>query len=300
MVVSPITGNSSELVFTIDPQRIIDSYKERFDIDVRSYFEGLDEVNVYQCPDTGYRFFYPEQLEGKEELYAALQKFPWYYPEWKWEYKKAPAHIAEGSKVLEVGCGEGKYLQYLKDKLNCECTGLELNKNAVDAGKEKGIDIRYELVQEHAKNNECVYDVVCYFQVLEHIGDISDFIKASVKCLKPGGTLLICVPNNEPFLFKHIKYEALNLPPHHMGWWNTESLTKLAPYYGLEAKDVYYDPIEPYYIPGFVNMYIREKSYGNEGKRRTMRAMKPYYWMKFLLARKSIPGQHIMGVYTKK
>lgn len=296
---SPITGNPARLVHTIPTQRVVAEYKAVYNMSVERHFEGIDQVELYECPDTGYRFFYPFSMTGDERLYDELQQFPWYYLDWKWECDKAPDYIAKGSKVLEVGSGEGKYLKYLGDKLGCRGTGLELNLQAVNKGKANGLDLRHELVQEHAKTHANEYDVVYFFQVLEHISDIRGFLEASIACLKPGGKLLIAVPNNEPFLFGSIKNYALNVPPHHMGWWNTRSLTAIAPHFGLKAEKVFYDHIPPSYIPGFVNIYIRENSYRNETKRQAMRLMKPYYWAKYLLAMKSIPGAHIMGVYTK-
>lgn len=299
MVASPITGNPSKLVLTLPIDRVEAEYQKEYGMSVERHFTGLKEIQLYECPDTGYRFFYPFSMTGDERLYDELQQFPWYYLDWKWEYDKAPDYIAKGSKVLEVGSGEGKYLKYLKDKHNCDVTGLELNLQAVNKGKANGLDLRHELVQEHAKTHANSYDAVYFFQVLEHISDIKGFMEAAVDCLKPGGKLLICVPNNEPFLFNSIKHYSLNVPPHHMGWWNTKSLTAIAPYYGLKVDKVFYDNITPYYIPGFVNIYIKEHSYQNEGKRMFMRLMKPFYWAKFLLTRNSIPGAHIMGVYTK-
>lgn len=300
MVKSPITGNDAKEVMSIPVERVVHEYKRDFDLDVARHFEGLDHVRLYQCPDTGYRFFHPFSMTGDERLYDELQQFPWYYLDWKWEYDKAPDYIQKGSKVLEVGSGEGKYLKYLTEKHDCKCTGVELNLQAVNKGKANGLDLRHELVQEHAKNHAGEYDAVYFFQVLEHIDEVKSFLEASVACLKPGGKLLIAVPNNEPFLFKYIKNYTLNVPPHHMGWWDTKSLTAIAPYFGLDVDKVFFEPIKPYYIPGFVNIYIREYSYKNELKRQFMRLMKPYYWLRFLLTKSSIPGQHIMAVYTKK
>ena len=300
MVKSPVTGSPATLVMKMPVERIVDEYRKDYNMSVERHFKGLEEIEVYQCPDTGYRFFYPFSVIGDEQLYDELQQFPWYYLDWKWEYDKAPEFIPKGSKVLEVGSGEGKYLKYLKDNLGCDATGLELNLQAVNKGKANGLDLRHELVQEHAATHANTYDVVYFFQVLEHIADIKGFVEAAVTCLKPGGKLLIAVPNNDPYFFKSIRHYALNIPPHHMGWWNTESLTAIAPYFGLKTDKVFYDPITLMAIPGFVNIYIRENSYRNEGKRKMMRLMKPFYWAKFILQKSGIPGQHIMAVYTKQ
>ncbi len=300
MVASPITGNSSTLVHTIPVQRIIDDYKDLYNISIERHFDGMNNVEVYKCPDTGYRFFYPYSVIGDEQLYDDLQQYDWYYPEWKWEYNEAPKYIDKGSKVLEVGCGEGNFLKYITKELDCDVTGIELNAQAVEKGRAAGLNMHQELVQDHAINHAGVYDVVCFFQVLEHIADIKAFLDACVKCVRPGGRVLIAVPNNDPYFHKVIKDYALNIPPHHMGWWNTESLTKIAPYFGLEADKVYYDNISTANIPTLTNIYISEKAYKKPLKRQLMRLMKPVYWAWFLLTKNTIPDNHILAVYTKK
>lgn len=59
------------------------------------------------------------------------------------------------------------------------------------------------------------YDFVCNFQVLEHVPDAYDFIKIMVDKLKPGGHLLITVPNSDSKYYTE-RFGALDYPPHHM------------------------------------------------------------------------------------
>lgn len=299
MVKSPITDNEAKLVHSIPVQRMVDEYRDLYNMSIDRHFNGLDNIEVYQCPDTGYRFFHPFSMIGDEKLYDDLQQFPWYYLDWKWEYDEAPKFIEKGSKVLEVGSGEGKFLKHINDTLGCDTTGIELNAQAVEKGRAMGLNMHQELVQDHAEKYAGHYDVVCFYQVLEHIADVKDFLEACVKCIKPGGKVLIAVPNNEPYLYKNIKNYALNTSPHHMGWWNTESLTKIAPYFGLQADTVYYQPISLKHIPALTNIYIREHSYKQPMKKQLLRLMKPFLWAKFILERNTIPDAHILGVYTK-
>lgn len=246
MVLSPISKKESSFIFHIPSKDIIHLYQKELGIDVSPYFKDTPQVGVYQCPDTHYRHYYPNHLAGDGKFYEALQKYPWYYSEWKWDYNEAIHFIEEGSTVLDIGCGSGKFLNYLKEKKKCECTGLELNESAINHAVQRGLNVKKEFVQQHAEDINNRYDVVCAFQVLEHIADAGSFLEGAIKCLKPNGKLIICVPNNNPWFYQYDQFHTLNLPPHHMNMWNEESLTRLAAYYGFDKVEIKEEPVSRY------------------------------------------------------
>ena len=297
MVLSPITHQPAELIKKIPVDLIVNAYKNEVDLDVAGYFAGLSEIAVYKCMQTGYRFYHPFHLAGDDKLYELLQKFDWYYLPWKWDYTTADTLVANGQKVLDIGCGYGDFLKHLKEKKQCDCYGLEFNDKAMAVATERGIKIRKEFVQEHAKNNEGVYDVVSYFHLLEHIGDIDSFVSASIKCLKPGGTLIICVPNNNPFCYQLDEYHSLNMPPHHMGMWNDESLSKLADIYPVKVKGIYKETLKRYKY--FTKMYIANSAEEGSVKRMAMNLLSPVITGYFLMNRKNIEAGAILAAYTK-
>lgn len=49
----------------------------------------------------------------------------------KWEHKIARENIDNGSCVLDVGCGFGKFLSEIMSKLNVNVIGLELSESDV-------------------------------------------------------------------------------------------------------------------------------------------------------------------------
>ncbi|MGB0167300.1 MAG: class I SAM-dependent methyltransferase, partial [Luteibaculum sp.] len=106
--------------------------------------------------------------------------------------------------------------------------------------------------------NKEQYDVLCSFQVLEHIPEVDSFLRAKIEALKPGGTLLICVPNNDSFISKD-SLNVLNMPPHHMGLWNESSLKYLAKKYDLELLDMRLEPMEERHYEWYFNVQLREK-----------------------------------------
>ena len=240
---SPLT-NSTNVVLNREIQCdfIIEHYRKQMEIDVSGYFEGLESIQIYKCLDTGFRFYYPFSLEGDAELYEELQKFSWYYVDWKWEYEIASTMIGSMDKVLEIGCARGSFLERIQ-QTGTECVGLELNESAVGIGRRKGVNILDQSIQDHAKQNPEKYDLVCSFQVVEHIASVKEFIQASVDALRPGGTLIISVPNNDSLMFKFNHDIVTNMPPHHMGLWNMNSLICIQKIFGIELRRIELEPL---------------------------------------------------------
>ena len=50
--------------------------------------------------------------------------------------------LTERLKILEIGCGDGTRLAWLKDNLSADCYGIELSAKAVEAACKKGIDVK--------------------------------------------------------------------------------------------------------------------------------------------------------------
>ena len=235
---NPITGEfDAKKLLDIPSDEIIKIYKDEMGIDVRSYFDGLDNISVYECNKTQYRFFYPS-ITGNEDFYNQLKiQLPRiyntpYYCSWKWEYEIALKNIVLGQKVLEIGCGSGFFLKELMNK-GIDATGIELNEIAVQDAKALGLKVILSTIEEYSKFDE-KYDVICSFQVLEHVYQVKSFLDSCLKILNKDGILIISVPNNEPFLFKNDLYNVLNLPPHHVGLWNKNSFEGLQSIFKIE------------------------------------------------------------------
>lgn len=278
-----ISSGSTTLVDCFLGSDIVELYRRQLGMDVSDYFKEKTKFFLYKCNETGYRFYGPEGLDGDGVFYGTLQQklADGYYHEWKFENQLALDVMNEGERVLDIGCGVGNFLIKAKDKAGEVC-GLELNTKAAEQCRQRGLQVYDELIGTHAAKKEGYYDMVCMFQVLEHIYDVKSFLTDATKVLKQGGKLVIGVPNNEPYFLGYDKYCTLNLPPHHMGLWNKEVFKKMAPAFGLAIKEVRYD------IKGSIKTQA-------------------YLHAKYLLNIKSIGGKHsasekikmmLMGIVT--
>lgn len=235
-------------------QELIQRWLQKFNISIELELRGLRQIDKYHCKGCGFQFYDP-RLAGSKTLYAQLQNQPSYYMSNKWEHQKSMGFLRPQDSVLEVGSGEGAFLQRLRTAGISRCFGLELNSEAVRRARRNGVDVRNELLQEHSVDHQACYDVVAHFQVLEHVPDPGNFLKSCVAILKPGGRLLIGVPNNAGPL-RYATDDLLNMPPHHIGLFTPDVFRSQADCFGLKMEKILYEPLADYHIGWYGNAQI--------------------------------------------
>jgi SAM-dependent methyltransferase len=98
-----------------------------------------------------------------------------------------------GLRVLEVGCGYGDLLLYLRSR-GCEVLGTDISPDAAAKAAEYGLEVR---CGEFARLGlpAAHYDVAILSHSLEHVPDPNVELRDLARVLKPGGHLYIAVPN---------------------------------------------------------------------------------------------------------
>ena len=109
-----------------------------------------------------------------------------------------PFEIAElvrlpAGKLMDVGCGNG-YILSLAKKLGWQTRGLEVDPSAVRAARAQGLDIEQGSYTRLADLTR-IFDCIICSHVLEHVHDPRDMLYRLAEALKPGGTLLLSLPN---------------------------------------------------------------------------------------------------------
>lgn len=299
IVESPLTGNDNcQFIKSIQSEYIISKYRQNYEIDVSQYFENVDEVYIYECNVSKLRFYFPLQILGDSIFYKHFAKYEWYYRKNKWEFTKAKKHINKTQKVLEFGCGDGLFLDFLKED-GIQCAGLEINDSAIQNARQKGHLIFNDKLEDLSLSMENSYDIICSFQVFEHINNPYFVIKNLLKILKKNGQLLISVPNNDSFL-KSDKDAILNMPPHHMLLWDTNSLKNLEKFFPLKVIDIYYEPLQKEHFGSYLKIItdpVVEKT-GIFGKI-IRRILLPVAIKLMPLFSKNITGQNIFVRFEK-
>ena len=242
-----------EILQKIPARQMVKHFKSSFGLDVTEYFSGIDVLEYREHLKSGVKYFYP-LVTGDEIFYEQLQKFDWYYQKNKDEYDFASS-FTKNKNVLEVGCGSGWFYD-IAGAVNY--TGLEYNNRAIKQCQEKGITVFKHSIEDHKRKYKKVYEVVCAFQVLEHVSDPFEFISSALGCLEPNGLLVISVPSDDSFVGL-ARNSILNMPPHHVTHWPDRSFDYIAKEFGVVLERVHHHKLDPIHYDWFTSVTARER-----------------------------------------
>jgi len=225
-------------------------------IDVSSYFKNEKNLYLCKCPKTQYRFFFPN-FTGDSKLYKQLSVHPWYYKKHKWEHEIGAKYLKNNHVSLELGCGKGDFLGSVSS-LCSECHGIEITVDKSNVNSYNNVKIFENRIEEHNKRYPEYYDIIYSFQVLEHVHNVNSFVLNTLKALKPGGLLIVGVPNNNSPVIKHDTFNPLNYPPHHTGLWNKKSLKNISKVFDIIPVSFYYEPFLKTKAKALYNILIKK------------------------------------------
>lgn len=102
--------------------------------------------------------------------------------------------IPKGSRILDVGCGDGNVSQLYLSK--GEVYGVDISEKALDFARKRGIKTRLvDLNRGRLPYTDGFFEAVVLTDVVEHLLDPPSLLKEAKRVLKRGGRLIITVPN---------------------------------------------------------------------------------------------------------
>mgnify|MGYP001824745158 FL=1 len=234
---------------------LAERYRCQYAIDVRRFLPD-DEVTLRRDEASGVWMF-RGGIPGDGPFYEQLHTSSEYYLEEKWEFGQAFRWLGESSphaRILEIGCGNGAFLDLCRRAGFERLRGLELNARARRECREKGHAVSDQLIEQLGPSDGS-FDYICAFQVLEHVPDPVGFLRAAAGRLRRGGKLILSTPNAASFLARY-KWCLLDLPPHHMSRWDELSFRKTADLLGLSVVAICNEPLAKYHYRFFANSLV--------------------------------------------
>ena len=212
-------------------------------------------LHLKECAACGFGRFEPV-VSGSSEFYACISAVD-YYNEEKWEFGAAlhRLQLAGAKRILDVGCGTGIFLDYLRQKMqDVQLYGYDLNTELLASLKARGLSTLHgDLDQIRNCSGEMAsFDAICMLQVLEHANDPIDMLQTFLGLLRPGGLLIITTPDAAGPI-KNFPDALTETPPHHVTRWTEATFEALFKRLKLNLCSVQNEPLPDYlwdsYLP---------------------------------------------------
>jgi SAM-dependent methyltransferase len=159
----------------------------------------------------------------------------------KWTYgrylAKLGKHGARKDSLLEIGCGNGFFLEEAAAQGYRKVTGVEPSSDAV-AGAERSI--RSNLVCDIMRPGLFApetFDVICMFQVFDHIPNPVELLEECRRVLKPGGVVLCLNHNIDSVSARLFKERSPIIDIEHTYLYSPATLGKLFTAHGFEVTE---------------------------------------------------------------
>jgi len=218
---------------------------------------------------TGYNLLYKEDYYTKGTGAAgdpykdyASEKMIYFTSKWKF---LESIYSSKGS-VLDIGASMGHFLKVGED-FGWKVSGLDLSQWAADYAKETfNLDVFVGTLENYISNNNTKkFDVITSFHTLEHLSNPLETVKLMNSLLKPGGLIMLEVPNQFNDLFVKLtlpyqKFKAKQANPTivHTYFFKVKILKKVVEQCGFEI----------------VNLITWRKGYPIYGKNKFTRYLK--------------------------
>lgn len=200
------------------------------------YSDSATTLSVYQCDECGL-------VQLTEELE------PDYYDKYVMTVSHSPQMRAfqrsqafnfvsrfglAGKRVIEIGCGDGNYLQYLHEA-SAIVHGIEPSRPLREMAQERGFRVLGGYVGRQQPVPGSRYDAFVARQVLEHVPDPNDFLQGARQLLSPMGVGLIEVPSLEQALDGERFYDFFH---DHLSYFSSRTLRCALEHNGFDVLEV--------------------------------------------------------------
>lgn len=210
-------------------------------LELKDLFLTQEPFKILECKECGLLYTTPRpnkdeigRYYNSEEYYSHQENkegfIPKVYEKVKSVNLKNKYGIAtegkEKGKALDIGCGVGDFLHTMEQH-GWDCTGVEPSENAKVIAKKR---IKGQLLSSEEQENlpDSSFDIITMWHVLEHVDDIRWQIQQLHRLCKPGGRIIIALPNYKSYDGQYYKAEwAAYDVPRHLNHFNKETLIKI-------------------------------------------------------------------------
>jgi SAM-dependent methyltransferase len=192
---------------------------------------------VHECGACGVQFSEPRVAVGadwyeKAAPLRALEARPDPYQDWR--YLTFLHEKLEPGRLLDVGCGDGAFLEFAQSK-GWKGLGFDYETRMIALARERGVEVVATDFESFCKGRRPgEFDAASLFDVLEHTPEPARLLGLLTPLLKVGGRVVITLPNaDRPIPFRR---EQHDFPPHHYTRWTPKAMRKFLEDHGYAVE----------------------------------------------------------------
>lgn len=196
---------------------------------------ALTDYQLRRCHLCELEFSEP-MVEPPPEFYPWLTNSNVHYPSERWEWGECKRRLQVSSVtqtidspaiVVDVGCGDGRFLKELEDLNRVRAIGLDINRDVVDVCRDQGLEAICGTFASVSNQLPDGVHAVTLWHVIEHVADPVRVLLETGALLSEKGSIFFSVPLS-PLSYEKSWSDPLNAPPHHLTRWGIPSLHALA------------------------------------------------------------------------
>lgn len=168
----------------------------------------------------------------------------------------------QNGDLLEIGCGTGDFLVESQSK-GYNVSGIEISHHAVAMANKK---LNFNKVQqgtlEQIEFPSNSFDVIAFFDVIEHINSPTGFIAQAYKLLRPGGKIFLVTPSLDSWSARLLGIHWMEYKLEHLWYFSNKAISILLENTGFKNVHILPNPkildldyinmhFQRYYVPFF-------------------------------------------------
>ena len=240
---------------------ILDPQVSFAEMEKELYTQQYHAYQPYHTPRRGLRFWIHRLTK-----HPALHYFLGYGSKHFWQFFFYPFFLRlafypkkkDQGRFLDIGCGVGKYLHYLK-QLSWDVYGIDVSQQAIVGARLSGLQNVRQGEVKTAGFDADFFDVVNFHHVFEHVPDPNEVLQTVHRITKPGGEIIITVPNFGSLAAKLFrkKWGGMDVP-RHLFHYNRKSLDLLLRRNGFEPFGHYFSDTVRGLMSGLANVFFKD------------------------------------------
>ncbi len=243
-------------------------------LELKDYFLSQEEFEIARCNECGLLYTIPrppsdklgdyykseDYLSHKENKHGFVPRIYEFVKSINLNNKlKIATKGLSCGNILDIGCGVGDFLLRAK-KAGWGVEGVEPSEEAKLIA-EKKLDNVVHAPSELSSFQNLKYDVITMWHVLEHVEDLMAEICHLHRLLKPGGRLVIAVPNYKSYdaIYYKDKWAAWDVP-RHLSHFDAKTIKKVfSAYNDLKINKITTLAWDSYYISYLSEKFLSHK-----------------------------------------